>query len=115
MEDKTPAHRNAHMLYREREPDKVLGRVDVQVEQVPLWGEKQEYGFIVRYPVTGALGQHRTYLLTGEQLDRHYEQLPQTLRVQAFGAVFQRPTKAQAQLDAEAAEELSGQEEKASA
>lgn len=41
----------------------------------------------------------REYIVDDATLNRHFEMLPQTLRVQAWGGVFERPMKKQRELD----------------
>lgn len=41
----------------------------------------------------------REYIVTDEQLNMHFEMLPQTLRVQAWGGLYDRPMKAQRELE----------------
>lgn len=41
----------------------------------------------------------REYIIDDEMLERHFEILPQTFRVQAWGGVFERPMKKQRELD----------------
>lgn len=43
----------------------------------------------------------REYIIDNETLERHFEVLPQTFRIQAWGGVFERPHKKQRELDAE--------------
>lgn len=43
----------------------------------------------------------REYIVDTETLNRHFEMLPQTLRVQAWGGVYERPMKKQVALDAQ--------------
>ena len=47
----------------------------------------------------------REYIVTDEQLNLHFEMLPQTLRVQAWGGVYERPMKAQRELEEQTAEQ----------
>lgn len=41
----------------------------------------------------------REYIIDSVILERHFEVLPQTFRLQAWGGVFERPMKAQRELD----------------
>jgi len=41
----------------------------------------------------------REYIIDNAILERHFEVLPQTFRVQAWGGVYERPTKKQRELD----------------
>lgn len=55
-------------------------------------------GFDDLAKITAALRETipgREYIITDEQLTLHFEMLPQTLRVQAWGGVFERPMKSQ--------------------
>lgn len=45
----------------------------------------------------------REYIITDEQLNLHFEMLPQTLRVQAWGGLYERPMKKQRELEEQAA------------
>lgn len=49
----------------------------------------------------------REYIITTAQLELHFEVLPQTFRIQAWGQVFQRPMREQCEL--EEAEALAAQ------
>jgi hypothetical protein len=61
------------------------GFLEEDVEKIDKW---------LRQPIPG-----REYIIDSVTLDRHFEVLPQTFRIQAWGQVFQRPMKSQRELD----------------
>ena len=92
----------APVRYRERLPGPDgQPPVEVEVFTPSTWGEPQPTHHYVRYPNVSAYEiPGREYIITDEMLNRHFEILPQKLRVQAWGGVFERPMKAQRELDA---------------
>lgn len=89
----------APVKYRERLALDEQPQVEVEVFSPSTWGGPQGHPqfHYVRYPdLTGRGIPGREYIISDELLERHFELvLPQTLRVQAWGGVFERPTKAQ--------------------
>lgn len=63
------------------------GFIAEDVEKIGKW---------LRQPIPG-----REYIIDNVILARHFEELPQTYRMQAWGGVFERPMKKQIELDEE--------------
>ena len=54
----------------------------------------EKIGKWLRQPIPG-----REYIIDNVILERHFEVLPQTFRIQAWGGVYERPTRKQRELD----------------
>jgi hypothetical protein len=103
----------APVRYRERLTMDGQPQVEVEVMTPSTWGSPGNplYHYI-RYPDVSGLGiPGREYIVDTETLNRHFEQLPGKIRIQAWGGVYERPMKSQRALDAqiEAEEALAAQ------
>lgn len=105
----------APVKYRERQAQDGQPRVEVEVFSPSTWGGPQGYPLFhyIRYPDLTGLGiPGREYIISDELLQVHFELvLPQTLRVQAWGGVYERPMKKQRdiELQVEAGERLANE------
>jgi len=93
----------APVRYRELAVNPEGINVEVEVFTPSTWGSPGQPLFhYIRYPDVSGLGiPGREYIISDELLNRHFEMLPQRMRVQAWGGVFERPLPAQRELDAE--------------
>lgn len=95
----------APVRYRERALNPQGENIEVEVFTPTTWGSPGNPRFhYIRYPDlthTGIPG--REYIISDELLQLHFEMLPQTLRVQAWGGVFERPLKSQIEAEEAAA------------
>jgi hypothetical protein len=92
----------APVRYIERALNPEGRNIEVEVFTPSTWGAPgQPLYHYVRYPDLTGLGiPGREYIISDEQLNRHFDMAPnQRIRVQAWGGVFQRPLKAQVELD----------------
>jgi hypothetical protein len=73
---------------------------EVEVMSPSVWGSPGNPFHYIRYPDLTGLGiPGREYIISDEMLHRHFEMLPQKLRIQAWGGVYERPMPKQIEED----------------